>query len=242
MKYILIILLSGFGHLCFGQAPNIEDKKSDLFLGAVQILCDSGEEASLCEPVAKLNEAISQHDLALNSKEREEKIEQLEDSYKSEVDPYIESFCVGETPVYMITVCHTLEDLNAALTDLNGSIADQNRAVGSDSRKFWTQYIKRLKTEIQQKRLYYKNIRTITMEIACDKQDGPTAFCDLLNEFKEYERDSYQKTKTEMRMAREVLYFQADLVCNKREDKISYKYSMQALCEGRSRTYMSPSK
>ena len=73
--------------------------------------------------------------------------------------------------------------------------------------------------------------------MACNKQEGPTAFCDLFNAFKKYEEDNYQKAKkTELEDAKEALNRQADSVCDQREEEISYKHHMQAaLCEGRSR-------
>ena len=50
MKSFLLILFASFGYLCFGHVPETEDQTDALFLDAAQLLCNSGEETSLCDP------------------------------------------------------------------------------------------------------------------------------------------------------------------------------------------------
>ena len=231
MKYILMVLLGVVGLFCFGH-PIKDITVKEAHIRIMKFLCDSGEKVSLCEPVQRLMKAQKQYDLALASEELGELNERLEESYDSEVDPYIRNLCYEETPpAYMITVCEVLSILSEAEQKLWDE--GNRRVLGSDAYKIQQKIIQTARREVREKKENYEVMREIAMEVVCDRKEGPEAFCDLLEGLRTYEEENLYTAEAELRDAGTALKSQTDVMCEIEKGKKYHRLHrvyLKALC------------
>ena len=226
MKYTLI-LLGLFGSVCLGHTAEDRKFNNQLLVQITIFLCQSDQEPSLCNPVKNLTEAEARYGFLLKSEEGALLRKRLDEQYITEVDPYIEDICIRGFPIYMAMVCEALDTLIITEGKLQQAL---NEPVNHENYQILERIIEGTRHEIKKAQSNYRVMRQITMEMLCDRKEGPTSFCNLLSVFKKYTEENYQAAETELADAVTALNLQIDVICKREKGQEKSKFYTEILC------------